>query len=537
MMYKVFIVDDEPAIAKGLEKLIDWNRLECQTFSFTDSRASYEAALIENPHIIITDIKMPFMDGLEFIKKLNSEGINCDVIILSGYSEFEYARKAIDLGVNTYLLKPVEEVDLESIVVKTIDQLKKEEAKKKELNRLISFYETGALKMRDIILQDIVNSEDYSIDEIIDITEGLEPGFTDSPVICAILETRTESDDNILLTDSISNIVREVFHSIRMKFMLFQYTGSQYGIILNNVPLNSNEYFRNSFLKVGRKLLSSIGIKSFIGVGEVRASISDLNNSFQQALTALDYKIIRHDNEVIMYCDINFSTSGINIPVKIFHLLADSVENNDINGVKMAIDKSFDILLGNTAIKPQELKTHCLNLLLACTKNLSYVQLQLYKALGKDMLSLDKLSRFDSPEKLKNWMINLVRSIIELKNQEEVVSTKGDLVEDIKKYIDENYNENLTLPMISEHFFLNQSYISQLFKKRTGHTYIAYLTNKRMEKARELLTNTDLKVYEVCYSVGYGDVKHFSKTFEKIIGVKPSNYKKSIAGRQKTNGA
>lgn len=182
------------------------------------------------------------------------------------------------------------------------------------------------------------------------------------------------------------------------------------------------------------------------------------------------------------------------------------------------------MLLGSGSIQLMELKTQCLNLLLACTKNLSYVQLQLHKALGKDILSLDKLSRFDSPEKLKNWLFNVIKSIIELKKQQEEMWVKDSAIENIKKYIDAHYSENLTLSMISERFFLNPSYISQLFKKRTGHTYISYLTQKRMEKAKELLQNTSLKVYEVSHKVGYSDVKHFSRTFENYFGVKPSHY-------------
>lgn len=526
-MYKVFIVDDERAIAKGLEKLIDWNQLECRTFSFTDSNTAYEAALIEVPQIIITDIKMPFMNGLELIKKLKSEGINSEVIILSGYSEFEYARKGIELGVNTYLLKPVEQKDLESVVNETINQLKKEEFAQKELDRMKNFYETGFIKLRDIILQDIVTSENYTGNEIIDMTDGMELHFTDSPILCAIMELvhTPDCNDNTDITDTIMKTVHEAFCSTEIKHAIFQYTANQYGIVLNNVSTNNIRYFRNTFLEIRKALLSSYGIKSFIGIGEFKTNISDMYDSFRQALTALDHKIIKCNDEVIMYNEISSESNDVNIPEEIFYSLAECIRNNDVEGVKETVDKAFNILLGNNAIKPMELKTQCLNLLLACTKNLSYVQLQLHKALGKDMLSLNKLSRFDSPEKLKNWMINLIRSIIELKNQQKETSLKGDVVESIKGYIDKHFNENLTLPMISEHFFLNPSYISQLFKKRTGHTYISYLTKKRMERAKELLESSSLKIYEVSHSVGYGDVKHFSKTFEKIVGVKPSCYK------------
>ena len=104
-MYKVYIVDDEWAIAKGLEKLIDWNGLGCSTSSFTNSINAYESALQENPDILISDIKMPYMDGLELISKLKAADLRVVVIIISGFSEFEYARKGIELGVNAYIFE------------------------------------------------------------------------------------------------------------------------------------------------------------------------------------------------------------------------------------------------------------------------------------------------------------------------------------------------------------------------------------------------------------------------------------------------
>ena len=110
-------------------------------------------------------------------------------------------------------------------------------------------------------------------------------------------------------------------------------------------------------------------------------------------------------------------------------------------------------------------------------------------------------------------------------NSIKLMPKKNDLIDNIKEYIDAHYTENLSLPEISKHFFLNPFYLSQFFKKKSGHTYISYLTQKRIEKAKELLLEQDIKLYEVCHSVGYENIKHFSKVFEKIVGVKPSSYK------------
>ena len=264
-MYKVFIVDDERVIAKGLEKLVDWNGLGCYTLSFTSSVEAYESAMRERPDILITDIKMPYMDGLELISKLKAADVKFAAIIISGFSEFEYARKGIELGVNAYIFKPVEQEELKSAVAQAIVQFEKQDSILKELEKLKILYETA-----------------------------------------------------------------------------------------------------NDEIKAESK----------------------------------------------------------------------------------------------TVITPMK-----------------------------------------------------------------VISEKNDMIDNIKEYIDTHFAENLSLPAISEHFYLNPFYMSQLFKKKTGHTYISYLTKKRIEKAKELLLEQDIKIYEVCHNVGYENVKHFSKVFEKLVGVKPSSYK------------
>lgn len=248
-MYRVFIVDDESNIARGLEKIIDWNALECDTYIYFNSINAYQAALIENPQILITDIKMPHMNGLELIQKLKSANIRFETIILSGYSDFEYARNGIDLGVSKYILKPVEQEELKSTIPQTI---------------------------------------------------------------------------------------------------------------------------------------------------------------------------LRYENSII----------------------AENAEKTR----KIKIEKIYDPYEGNCVI------------------------------------------------------------------------------EKITKYIDTHFTQNITLSDLSERFFLNPSYLSQLFKIKSGETYIQYLTGKRIEKARELLLS-NMKVCDVCHSVGYEDVKHFSRTFERIVGTKPSLYK------------
>ena len=154
-----------------------------------------------------------------------------------------------------------------------------------------------------------------------------------------------------------------------------------------------------------------------------------------------------------------------------------------------------------------------------------FMQFQLNEYLGRDILSLESIVRFQTIEQLKNFIINTLKSMNELMLKANMPE-KRDVVEEAKEYIKKNFSKEISLNDISEQFFINPYYFSQLFKKKTGETYQSYLTGLRVSRARKLLEETDLKIYEVCAMVGYSDTNHFNKVFERRVGVKPGEYKK-----------
>lgn len=156
-----------------------------------------------------------------------------------------------------------------------------------------------------------------------------------------------------------------------------------------------------------------------------------------------------------------------------------------------------------------------------------FMQFQLNEYLGRNILSLESISKFQTIEQLKNWIINTLKSMNELMLKE-TMPEKKDVIEEAKEYMNRNFTREISLNDISERFFINPYYFSQLFKKKTGETYQSYLTSLRISRAKKLLEETDLKIYEVCSMVGYSDTNHFNKVFERIAGIKPSEYKKNL---------
>ena len=156
--------------------------------------------------------------------------------------------------------------------------------------------------------------------------------------------------------------------------------------------------------------------------------------------------------------------------------------------------------------------------------NIPTAQLQMNEYFGKNLFTLESIEKFKTIEQLENWIINMVGSMNEVMLKDSVPKKK-DVIAEAKEYIRQNYNQNITLNDISKQFFINPYYFSQLFKKKTGMTYQNYLISYRIDRAKKLLAETDLRIYEVCKLVGYNDVNHFNQVFERSESMKPSEFR------------
>ncbi|MBB6694843.1 helix-turn-helix domain-containing protein [Cohnella xylanilytica] len=176
-------------------------------------------------------------------------------------------------------------------------------------------------------------------------------------------------------------------------------------------------------------------------------------------------------------------------------------------------------------MSPAELQLQCLTILLSSARTLSFEQLQQNDFLGRHILTLEGISRFRTLDSLENWMIQVMRGILAFKREHRIPKKKN-LIAEVKEYVSKHYQESITLADLAARFYLSPIYLSQLFKQRTGDTYLNYVVQVRIDRAKELLENTDLKVYEICQKVGYSDTQHFARLFERLTGSKPSEYRK-----------
>ncbi len=519
-MYSILIVDDETGITEGLRFIIQRNLPDCRVDGIAYNGVhGFDLAMQLQPDIILTDIRMPQVDGLEMIRRLIEAGCQAKFIILSGYSEFGYAKNAMALGVKFYIIKPVEEEELYDAIGKACAEIETEKVSILKIQRLEDIAQRN---VKESALREVL---DLAVDDSSSLKYLLDScGFPVShkQYVCALLELNGEAPD---LTDKVTKEVTAHLSKYSNTVVL-HYSKMQTVIIVSHYETMDYEELVAAIGNVQSQIAENFGILVTAGVGLIYEDIGGMSKSFEEARYALGYKIIKGTGSMITYQEIQ-NITGIRrmVSQEDISKLEACIDELDIEGCSDVIQGIFAKMAEEKDLSLSDLQLQCLSIILSGIRKMPAMQFQLNENLGKNILSLESVSRFKTLEELKNWLIHTVKSIVELRVMWKV-PLKKDIIADIKEYVAENFDKDVNLAELSGKFYLNPYYLSQLFKEKTGDTYLNYLMKLRINRAKELFEKTDLKVYQVCEMVGYSDTNYFSKLFEKFTGRKPSEFKK-----------
>ncbi|MHA6533489.1 response regulator [Paenibacillus sp. BAC0078] len=522
---KIILVDDEKGIVEGLKKMIGRSVPECRVVgSAHNGLDGFELIQRLNPDIVVTDIRMPKADGLDMITMLKSADIHAKYILLSGYADFEYAKKGIQLGVEFYLNKPVDEQELSECLKQVMESIRADRTKLKEVNELKKEVHKGIQEkaLRDII--DLGSEQSDLVEELLQIA-GIPVEYKRFAAV--IIEA---GSIDYLKEFGFQPIFKHIDLALRQykQVYKFRYSGTQIAVVIAHTSTIENggiiravQHFRET---VNRQLRLSVTV----GIGTAKDRATGISQSFEEARSALSYKLLKGADAIISFPEI-MNLAGTCDPVhgEIIDRLDAALDNMDEEECAAIIREIFRGIERNPRLSPSELQMQCLYILLSSIRKMSIQQLQQNKLLSRQLLSLEGISSFRTLEALEEWMNQVIRGIIAFKKKHNIPHKK-DMISEIKEYVSKHYNEQISLADLAARFFINPYYLSQIFKQKTGDTYLNFLTQIRIGKAKELLETTDLKMYEICQMVGYSDPQHFSRMFEKIAGCKPKEYRKNL---------
>lgn len=520
MNYRILIIDDEPSIAEGICFLVQRLLPECEVAGVAyDGIEGFEKVCTVKPDIVLTDIRMPECDGLGMIQRLRHENTPSKFIILSGFEEFEYAKTAIKLDVEAYITKPVDEKELVSVITKVCQSIESERNKNEKAQEISQTVRSYALKefLTNTEMSDVTSREQL---------KKLGIPLYYNHYLCVLFEVESGNDtDSPLFFETFSESVEAVFQKIEDKLTVEYREQIALLIIASQNPI---KHIHEMLESIRMRLVRQLNVTVTVGVGrEVKKAI-EIRNSFDEAICSLNYKLIKGLNCVISYEQIcSFSMQPNLISEEDIKKFETFIDRMDEEGYKQVIEDIFKKVELNKNVNLEELQRLSLNLILSGMRNMSFMQIQLNEFIGKNIFSLESIEKFRTTTQLKNWIFNMLNSMnqLMLKNN---IPQKKDVIEEAKLYIMKNFDKNISLNEIATMFYINPYYFSHLFKKKTGENYQHFLTELRVSRAKKLLEETDLKIYEVCDLVGYSDINNFNRVFERTVGMKPSEYKKSI---------
>jgi len=525
--YKVMLVDDEDEVRQAIERRVNWEEIGFKVVASAENgEEALEKAEKYVPDVVMSDIHMPFMDGLTFCRHLKEQYPGTRIIIFSGYDEFEYAKEAIKLEAEEYILKPIDAEELTAVFLRIKERLDEEYDKRRNLENLEKYYKESLPVLKEQFLIGILEGRVPETDFNKYLTEydfNLESAF----YAVGVIETSDNTGESNMPAHfaalSLKQIVDDQFEK-EMNHISINYLGS---VIVIGMMKRTADHSRfvvvlDQICKLSEKML---GINTSAGVGKTVGMIKDVAISFHEAKDALSYRVLFDESHAIYINDVEPGYAGYQV-----------IDDNQISCLTKAIKigtrdnlmEELEIITNN--LKKSSLPIHQIQLFLVEI----YVELirlgRSYELNEEQLTALDRdvyneVRKLNSLEQMKEWLENISMELRGYIRKERQDSTKL-LVEKAKEYIHENYADSeLSVDRLCSFLGVSPTYFSSMFKKETGVSFVTYITNIRMEQAVHLLDSTSEKSYVIAGMVGYEDPNYFSYVFKKAYGISPSKYR------------
>jgi two-component system, response regulator YesN len=535
IVWKIAIIDDERQVLQGMKRAIPWEELESDWVGEALNGADgLNLIRMTQPDIIITDIYMPLMNGLDMIEQLRKEGFNGKIIILSGYSDFEHARQALRHNVSDYVSKPISMPTLKAILMKVIQELMDEEEKRikqGELEHKLMLYEPFIEK--EWVRSAAIGTLSSTGRNMEHLPQPYRYWSGCKHAVLGIELVRDERACTFSVSDwnlfrfAVSNVVCELARKV---FPFVEYTElhSTRAVLIIHPEGNEGQekqVIEGLGLRIIESVKSYLKLASRVGIGTTKPDWSQIPDSTEEAFRAIDMR----NKRVLSSCEL-FNYQGEEesgqvhaalFPVKFTYELANAIKTAQEIEAQQLVAEYISELGNQRGITPdyiQMLGSELWGIISYCLYEAGYVLDELFTndQIAKELMGLSQ------PDQLQKWLTEKI-TVICGSRQWKGGSKHRKVVDFMTHYIHEHYAEDLTLADLSEKVFISRNHLSIIFKNMTGETFNTYLTRVRIERARELLLERNILVYEVAERVGYKNVPYFSTLFKKITGMNPTD--------------
>lgn len=500
-MYKVLIADDEKIEREGIKFLLLQEEANCEITEFSNGKQALAFLRSEKVDLLLTDIKMPHMDGLELSEKARSLNENLKIVIFSGYSDFEFAQKALRYGVTDYILKPVEPESFKSTIRKTLNEIEQHKNQEIRDRKEQSF-------LQQYFLQNYIYTGKKEIlekaGEIINLDSWNQWHFA---VLIEAGKAFFDTAQDTIAEEINNEIHRNFFYlnlNARQSMLFFSDVYCDYLLLAKHIYLFLKRHYQVTFhLAVSRK---------FEGCETLPEILTQLEQQMEERFYHPDNHILTNNEEDDKYVDKSAQDS------QLLQHISEDISRKDIEQLWLHFQRLAEKYKSNTQFSAMYTKFVFSNVIQALFEENKFSQeRRLDKEIDRlynsnDIGEVIEITR----ENIKEYEKFLDDSMKESRNE----------VATVKNYIYQHYGEDLNLEMLAEKVYLSSGYLSFIFKKETGMNLNRFIRVFRMEKAKELLCSTNMKVAQISEEVGFANVSYFCRSFREYYGSSPESYRK-----------
>lgn len=534
-MYRIMLVDDEPEIRDGLLEIINWAQEGFQVVGIAENGLeALQVAESVLPDLVVTDIRMPFLDGLEMARRMRRILPTVQFIVLSGYDEFDYARQAVQIQIRDYILKPISSVEFTEVLRRAKLHLDEDFAQRKNVEVLRAHFRDSLPILRELLLTSLLTGG-VSTQEALQSAAQYELPLQSNRYAVALMSIGAKENDEQdeignpeLMRFAVINIVAEVlqeqadchvFHFNRQVAVLFLLQSEE------EQPFSQMVTLLDAARQAVRRYL---GCSLAVGVGNTCEQIAQLHHATQQAQSALDQSIVLGDGQVLTIADTEpGSATQLTADEMTLRALSNSVKLGNADEAEQQVHALLEAVRVSKA-SFQDYQVYLMEVLTTLIRTARDLEVDWTPRAGEgEPVALEAVLQSRDLEETESVLCSLCRAIAE-SVQSTRMETGRRLSQLAVEYLKANYaKSDMSLEKVCRHLHISTAYFSTLFKREMKRTLHQYLTELRMDKAMTLLTSTDLKTADIAQMVGMSEPSYFSYSFKKHFTISPSQARRN----------